>query len=410
VHDHFKADYDIFVAPCDPNRLELTGPPVRYTFNQSCDRFPDAFLANSEIGTRGALAQRPNTTPPTRSAVQQMQWPVNRKGLAYAWRTADIAINLSDPRSSQQAISGIKRRHAARFDHNSALVLDGGACLALDADQRLLEACKASNELTIEATIKPANVTQGGPARIVTFSTDPTHRDFTLGQEKDHLILRLRTPQTGENGVSPELSLCAVKAGRTVHVAITYAEGRVVCYLDGEQVEESRAIHGNFSNWSTQHLLFGDEWSGERDWSGTLEGVAIFSRALSSDEVKRDCEAYLRIRAARPKVDRTEVEAALVSLSKVPTLQEILPYREALVVAEYRVNKILRGKLEQHIIRVAHWALLDGTPAGAPSRHPDWTGRLTLERFDQNPQLKSLFMSETLKDDFAAVLYYDPAR
>jgi hypothetical protein len=109
-------------------------------------------------------------------------------------------------------------------------------------------------------------------------------------------------------------------------------------------------------------------------------------------------------------VERTEVEAALVSVSKVPTLQEILPYREALVVAEYRVKQVVHGKLDAQTVRVAQWALLDGTPASLTSRHPGWTGRLTLERFDQNPQLKSLFMSETLKDDFAAVLYYDPAR
>jgi hypothetical protein len=329
--------------------------------------------------------------------------------LVYAWRTANIALNLNNSTSGQPALSGVKRRHAARFDHNFALVLDGGSCLAADADQRLLEACKASNELTIEATITPANTTQEGPARIVTFSTDPTHRNFTLGQQKDHLILRLRTPQTGENGINPELNLCAVKAGQTVHVVVTYAAGRVVCYLEGKPVEESHAIHGDFSNWSAQHLLFGDEWTGQRDWTGTLEGVVIFSRALAPDEVKRDYEAYGRIRAARPKVDQTEVEATLTSLSKVPTLREILPYREALVVAEYRVKQVVRGKLDAQTVRVAQWALLDGTPASPPSRHPGWTGRLTLERFDQNPQLKSLFLSDTLQDNFEAALYYDPS-
>jgi hypothetical protein len=407
VHDHFKADYDVFVAPCDPNRLELTGRPVRYTFNQSCDRFPDAFLAGPQPPGHGALAQFSNPKPPALNAAPRVLWPVDQRGLVFAWRTADVALNPIGSVNGRQVLSRIKRRHATRFDHNSALVLDGGACLALDADQQLIEACKASNELTIEATIKPANTTQGGPARIVTFSTDPTHRDFTLGQEKDHLILRLRTPQTGENGVNPELNLGAVKAGRTVHVVITYADGRVVCYLDGKQVEESREVHGNFSNWSAQHLLFGDEWSGQRDWAGTLEGVAVFSRALNVEEAQRECRAYQQIRSKRPSVPRLVVDVELVKLSKVPTLKEILPYQEALFVSEYRVKKVIEGKLDAQTLRVAHWALLDGKTRTPAARKPGWSGRLYLESFEANPQLKSLFLSDTLDDNFEATVYYD---
>ena len=33
--------------------------------------------------------------------------------------------------------------------------------------------------------------------------------------------------------------------------------------------------------------------------------------------------------------------------------------------------------------------------------------RLNLETFEANPQLKSPFLSDTLEDDFQAVLYYD---
>ncbi|MBT7166993.1 MAG: hypothetical protein HN904_29700, partial [Victivallales bacterium] len=43
-HDHFKADYDIFIAASDPKTLELVGKPVRYSFDRGCDRFPDVYL------------------------------------------------------------------------------------------------------------------------------------------------------------------------------------------------------------------------------------------------------------------------------------------------------------------------------------------------------------------------------
>ena len=105
----------------------------------------------------------------------------------------------------------------------------------------------------------------------------------------------------------------------------------------------SSAVQGDFSNWTPHHLVLGDEWNGERNWSGTLEGVAVFSRALNADEVKREHEAYQRIRARRPAVPHLVIDAELVKLSKVPTLKEIAPYREALVVGEYRVKQVVEG-------------------------------------------------------------------
>lgn len=60
-------------------------------------------------------------------------------------------------------------------------------------------------------------------------------------------------------------------------------------------------------------------------------------------------------------------------------------------------------------VRVAHWALLDGVTRTPATRKPGWSGRLSLQVFEANPQLKSLSVSDTLRDDFQAVLYYDSA-
>ena len=50
-HDHDKSDYDIFVAGANPETLELTANPVRYSFHKATDRYPDVFLADFELGT-----------------------------------------------------------------------------------------------------------------------------------------------------------------------------------------------------------------------------------------------------------------------------------------------------------------------------------------------------------------------
>jgi hypothetical protein len=49
-HDHFRADYEIFVVPIDPEILMPIGPPVRYSFHPATDRFPDVFEAGAELG------------------------------------------------------------------------------------------------------------------------------------------------------------------------------------------------------------------------------------------------------------------------------------------------------------------------------------------------------------------------
>ena len=243
-------------------------------------------------------------------------------------------------------------------------------------------------------------------ARIELGKTDISPR---LDQQRNKLILRLRTPQTGPNGTPPELELCSVEANRAHHVIVTYAGGNLCCYLDGAKVLATSKIQGNFSNWTPHHPVLGDEWNGQRNWSGTLEGVAVFSRALTADEVRREYEVYQRIRARRPAAPRVVVNAELIKLSKVPILKEILPYREALLVGEYRVKQVVEGKLAARTVRVAHWALLDGAATTPTSRKAGWSGRLSLETFEANPQLKSLFMSDTLEDNFEAVLYFDSA-
>jgi hypothetical protein len=49
-HHHFRADYEVFVAPVDPDTLQLSGQPVRYTFDPGTDRFPDVFESGAELG------------------------------------------------------------------------------------------------------------------------------------------------------------------------------------------------------------------------------------------------------------------------------------------------------------------------------------------------------------------------
>ena len=81
--------------------------------------------------------------------------------------------------------------------------------------------------------------------------------------------------------------MCEIQTGRWKHVVVTYRDGELVCYRNGREVSRSSAVRGDFSNWSEQHLLLGDEWQGHRHWHGRIERLAIYSRVVSADEVKK---------------------------------------------------------------------------------------------------------------------------
>jgi hypothetical protein len=66
------------------------------------------------------------------------------------------------------------------------------------------------------------------------------------------------------------------------------------------------------------------------------------------------------------------------------------------VVCEYRISKAVQGEYDAPTARVAQWAIQDGERIALSSTGDEPTGRLILERFEDNPQLESLYLSETL--------------
>lgn len=50
-HDHFTANYNVFIAALDPGTLNLIGNPVRYTFFKGTDRYPDLFVKPLPLGS-----------------------------------------------------------------------------------------------------------------------------------------------------------------------------------------------------------------------------------------------------------------------------------------------------------------------------------------------------------------------
>ncbi len=160
---------------------------------------------------------------------------------------------------------------------------------------KISQACKASDEITVEAWIHPANTTQEGPARIVTRSGALFERDFSLAQGQyddlpsDVFDVRVRTTDTDQNGIPAVDTAAGTAKTKLMHVAFTRRKSGVErIFLDGNLVKTAD-VTGNFSNWDLTYLLtLANEVGANRPWLGRFHLVAIYERALSGDEVQQN--------------------------------------------------------------------------------------------------------------------------
>jgi hypothetical protein len=113
---------------------------------------------------------------------------------------------------------------------------------------------------------------------------------------------------------------------------------------------------------------------------------------------------------SRSPARRIAIDAELVARSPLPTLEEIKPYRSALVVYKYRITgappKALAGQKD---VLVSHWALLDGRSEPIGDWQPGMKARLILEPVERNPQLQRFVTKDGFDndDDLARPRYYD---
>jgi hypothetical protein len=189
-----------------------------------------------------------------------------------------------------------------RWLPSGGLLVTGGTMLAsADPAEKIVEACQASNELTIEAWVTPSRAAQAGPARIVTLSRDTDRRNFALGQgsrletptENDTCFLaRSRTTKKDKNGEPAIRTPARIAVPDLTHVVFTRSrDGKERLHVDGiPRVLETHG--GDFSNWDRSfRLALGNEFTRNRTWEGVYHLVAVYRRSLTDDDVRRNFRA-----------------------------------------------------------------------------------------------------------------------
>jgi hypothetical protein len=161
-------------------------------------------------------------------------------------------------------------------------------------------------------------------------------------------------------------------------------------------------------SWPVADLSFGRERGGPNQWTGTVEGVAIYDRLLAPGEIEANARAYLEQVASRTQPEVVAVRARRLAASAAPTLEEILPYQDALVFHEYEVLEVLDGDLGEPRIRVAHWALLNGESRPRAAGEVGEVVELTLEALSDHPEVQDIYRADDLPLDLEPLLFLEP--
>ncbi len=121
------------------------------------------------------------------------------------------------------------------YRNSTAATSNGGPAIALPRSNEIAAQISGAGAFTLLLTLRPADVEQSGPARIVSFSRDTQARNFDLGQEQERLTLRVRTPVSGPNGQDVRADTVPVLRPETeVFVAATYDGAFSRIFVDGQ--------------------------------------------------------------------------------------------------------------------------------------------------------------------------------
>jgi len=155
-----------------------------------------------------------------------------------------------------------------------------------EALRSFYKACKAQSEFTVEVMFRTSSIFQTGPARIVSASNGPHHRNFSLVQDGRSLQIRVRTSENGRNGDKIQPKLFLLRNNALTHVIVTYQDGELCAYENGALKSTVRTIRGSLSDWQDFEFLLGNEVDVDRPWEGAIYLHAVYPRALNEGEAQ----------------------------------------------------------------------------------------------------------------------------
>lgn len=164
---------------------------------------------------------------------------------------------------------------------------------------KIVNACKKTNEITLECWIKPTLTDYSSDATIISLSQDPENTgvsmmqtDYCFSEDRNYRYLFGLSTKSTESSGKPYLTTDENDIITLHHVAYTRnSQGEEKLFLNGEMVANSVKPLG-FDNWKeSYHLYLGNESTMEKPWIGMYYLMAIYDIALSTDQILQNYQA-----------------------------------------------------------------------------------------------------------------------
>ena len=256
-------------------------------------------------GTTGGVdvAELSSTTQTLLDGVEEVGEDRYDDGIIARWDFKEQTGTVAADTSGVEPAIDLTLEGDAEFMSAYGINIPSGRAIA-DADtsrklyDRIADQYTGSQAYTLEMWIANANITQDGPARIFTYSTNSGSRNFMLGQVAYQYVARNRSylPQTNNNG-SPDLETYDVDQDAQAslqHVVVVYDQlrGRLI-YVNGRWTDDVDEIAaGPLWNWDPNHrVVLGNERSNNRQWIGQIRFAAVYDRPLTADQVLTNYES-----------------------------------------------------------------------------------------------------------------------
>ena len=351
-------------------------------------------------------AQAPNEMAAAKAQVVLPDWPSNLAGVSYLWKNARSRDVIFDERLGLPVTTALGGGGLARFNREGAAMAAGGAFTpGPGSAERILGGIKKTHQFSVEIVVASADLAQtkgndDQPLATVHWGSGWGNGVFWLLQEKDRLLVGL-SKKWGDP--KPEVfEMATLPDTKPHHVMVSIAAKRLACYLDGKKVKEIDPSPASFIEEGSPPMRFA-----ENGWRGQFEYLAFYNRFIEEPEAAKNAAVVTADLARRKTLPQIEVQAKLVAKSKVPDPGQMAPYRNALIVNEYEVEKVLKGAYAGKTIRVAQWGMLDLKPTPLAAQEPGTRVKLVLENFADHEELVPELIADTLKEDFDLKLYTD---
>lgn len=360
---------------------------------------PEAWVEKGSFSL-SALPQQPVVIP----KAAPKPWPVTQDGLIFAWDHH----RRSEP--LPQAPAALTPHGFAFWGRYDAMDPSGG-WFSVDpaASARISRECTAASAFSMELILTERQTPPPVSVRLAALMLEDGREAFALYRVDRKLVFRVLLGGTPDKPalVHPlVLTNLAIEADRPVHLALALRHNRLTCWLDGQMQKEFQLESSGLAAWGPGSLTFGDPQPYGSPWSGTLERIALYNRALGDDEVRTAVETAGQWIESRTRPTRHKIKATLAAL---PVPEPAGPANQT-GTSLWDVEQVFAGAVEIRRIGVITWARLQGKEV--PNRFPavGQSMELLLDSAGDHPELESVpsLKPPGLTEDTPLYLYAVP--